>query len=164
MQSRGNSKNNNKSAPVLFTRSLPFSPSLIRLCKFTKAGFFFFLLCLLPLRQVVFCAHKKGFKRILLRLKQLLRIVFSSRAKYWTIYIILMLTFAFLPQLFSLLLLLFLIFRLFVGTFDLRAWFLYDYYVLFFFMIIFSRLYITGGYYALVKKVRERDRLVAAIF
>lgn len=47
-----------------------------------------------------------------------------------------------------------LIFRLFVGTFDLCAWFLYDYYVLFFFMIIF-RDYISRQ---ILRDIRETER------
>lgn len=50
-----------------------------------------------------------------------------------------------------------LIFRLFVGTFDLCAWFLYDYYVLFFFMIIFSRLYITAN---ITRCKRDRTMMI----
>lgn len=55
------------------------------------------------------------------------------------------------------LLLLFLIFRLFVGTFDLCAWFLYDYYVLFFFLWLFFRDYISQWILRDIWKGREGE-------
>jgi hypothetical protein len=81
---KAKNKNNNKSAPVLFTRFLTSKSLSSFFCKFIR--FFHFL----AHRLIVLCPSPLSLPREAensFRLKQLLWIVFSLllRAKYWTI-------------------------------------------------------------------------------
>lgn len=151
MQKQRREENNNKSAPVLFTRSY-VSCSLIRLLRIHTIGR---LSSRLPDKRRL-RRTKRGFSRILLRLKQLLLGSFSSRNTgpliHFSPYA------AFSPKFFILLilnslhtslsLLLFLIFSVVCRhVWSLRLIFIWLLCTFLFFMIIFSRWIYHGEYY-----------------